>query len=106
MKKKLLFLITLILLIKTSIVDANYRFLVNNYVLENVISFIKSPNKDDLINIKDINRRFCEKVYLEATRRRNYSNIELTICWNFFEMKNEQELDYIRYMQNNRLFYN
>ena len=103
MKKISLIMISLLFLINTSFVDANYsKILVNDYFIENVISFIKSPDKSDLMNIKDLNERYCETVYLEATRRREYTEEELNIFWKFFEMKREQEMDYMRYIQNGR----
>ena len=103
MKKIIQIMVTFLFLINTSFANAEYnKDLANDYFIENVISFIKSPDKDDLVNIKDLTEKYCETVYLEATRRRQYTEEELKKCWNFFEMKMEQEMDYIRYMQNNR----
>ena len=58
--------------------------------------FISSPNKFTLSFIKDYKLRYCEKIYLEATRRRDYTKYEEIICGDIFELKRQQELDYIR----------
>ena len=96
-------MITLLLLTNTFFTDINYdKNLVNDYVIENIIAFTKSPDKIDLKKIKNKNDKYCEQVYLEATRRREYTQKELNFCENHFAMKREQEIDYVRYMQNNR----
>jgi hypothetical protein len=49
---------------------------------------------------------YCEQVYLEATRRRDYTDNEIILCWEYFTMKNNEEKAYMNYMFNNReLFY-
>jgi hypothetical protein len=42
---------------------------------------------------------------LEATRRRDYTEIENAICSDIFAIKRQQELDYITYMLKNREVY-
>ncbi len=88
MKKIILGIIILILILPTQVLafelDATMR------------GFITSPNKYTLGMIKDYRLRYCEEVYLEATRRREYTTYEEIVCGDIFEIKRQQELDYIR----------
>ena len=69
--------------------------------MENVYNFI---NTSDISENNELN--YCEKVYLEATRRREYTEFELLTCWEYFIQKNNEEKAYMQYMFNNReLFY-
>ncbi len=69
--------------------------------MEDVYNFINTQDITDSNNLW-----YCEQVYLEATRRRNYTQNELGICWDYFIQKNIQEKAYMHYMFNNReLFY-
>lgn len=99
-------MITFLLFINSWFINTNYdNNFTNGYFVENIIAFTNSPNKDDLDEINDLYIKYCETVYLEATRRRKYTEKELSICSNFFNMKREQEMDYIKYMQNNRVLF-
>ena len=77
----------------------------NEYYNQSITNFINSPDKNDLVYIKDEATRYCEQVYLEATRRRDYTEIEIAICSDIFEIKRQEELDYINYMYRNRGIY-
>ena len=100
MKKIRYIMITFLLFINTSFATAEFnKDLIDIYFIENVIAFINSPSKEDLKNIKDENERYCETVYLEVTRRREYTEEELNKCANHFEMKKEQERAYMKYIR-------
>jgi hypothetical protein len=103
MKKALAYILWLIFLISTLTTNAFYNY--NEYYWESVKAFINSPSKDELDDIVDEATRYCEQVYLEATRRREYTEIEIAICSDIFEIKRQQELDYINYMYKNRGIY-
>ncbi|MDD2871802.1 MAG: hypothetical protein PHS49_07480 [Candidatus Gracilibacteria bacterium] len=81
---------------------SSYGYFYNDYYNESISAFINSPSEDDLDEIVDESDRYCEQVYLEATRRRDYTEIEQAICGDLFEIKRQQELDYITYMLKNR----
>jgi hypothetical protein len=44
-------------------------------------------------------------VYLIATRRRDYTDIEKLVCSDIFTIKRQEEIDYITYMFRNRGIY-
>jgi len=44
-------------------------------------------------------------VYLEATRRREYTDTEKLVCKDIFDIKFQEELDYKTYMLRNRGIY-
>ena len=102
MKKILLFIVTFSILLGSWITNAYFY---NEYYWESIKAFIYSPSKWELENIADEATRYCEQVYLEATRRREYTEIEIAICSDVFEIKRQQELDYIIYMYKNRGIY-
>lgn len=73
----------------------------NPVFMEQVYNFI---NTEDITTSSNLD--YCEQVYLEATRRREYTIYENNRCWVYFEMKNNEEIAYMKYMLNNReLFY-
>lgn len=59
--------------------------------------FINSPSTADLDNIENKVTRHCERVYLEATMRREYTKLELKYCWDLFELKRQQQISYMNY---------
>ena len=103
MKKYILLLLSISLFFNSISVNALYYY--SPYYWESIESFISSPSYTDLLSIKDEATSYCETVYLEATRRREYSEIENAICSDIFEIKRQQELDYITYMYRNRGIY-
>lgn len=104
MKKIFLTFIFIISIFFNTTVNSTYYFY-SNYYWESIEAFISSPNKNDLSNISNQLLEFCETIYLEATRRREYTDLETAICSEIFEIKRQQELDYINYMYKNRWIY-
>lgn len=103
MKNKLLLVISIILLTAYTNVYCEFD---EWYYYESVTAFISSPNQEDLEKIEDENTRYCEQVYLEATRRRPYTNEEIEKCTTIFEIKRQQEIDYMYFVLWNRgIFY-
>jgi hypothetical protein len=99
-------LILIALLIFTFWFTNTYSEYENEYYNESVDAFINSPSAFQLEEIKDKNTRYCEQVYLEATRRREYTEEELELCSELFSIKRQQELDYMNYVFWNRgIFY-
>jgi len=101
MKKITLFIYILIITLSISSVDA-YN---DNYYAESISKFINSPDFSDLEKIEDNRIKNCEKVYLEATRRRDYTEAEKLVCSDIFRIKMQEELDYITYSLRNRGIY-
>ncbi len=99
--KKYIYTILTILILSLNINYSN-AFFFNDYYYESIKWFINSPDKDDLKYIKDERTQYCEEVYLEATRRRDYTDIEVVICSDIFTIKRQQELDYKVFMLKNR----
>lgn len=102
--KKILSIISLLLISFTwTYVQASYSHEYNNdpVFMENVYNFINTVDSTDWVELS-----YCEEVYLEATRRRDYTEYELNTCWDYFIQKNNEEKAYMQYMFNNReLFY-
>jgi len=48
--------------------------------MENIEAFINSPSRDDLNAIEDEVIRYCEEVYLKASRRRDFTPEEVSTC--------------------------
>lgn len=67
--------------------------------------FIKSPNENNLNQIKDIKTRYCEAVFLRAYMRREFSDFENRKCRNIFARKIEAEMDYKKYVFKERGIY-
>ncbi|MCP4522892.1 MAG: hypothetical protein GY828_01600 [Candidatus Gracilibacteria bacterium] len=65
--------------------------------MEDVYSFITSP---DLGDGDELN--YCEQVYLEVNRRRDYTEGEMTECGEYIHQKNREEQAYMYYMYYNR----
>jgi hypothetical protein len=98
---KLLLFVTLIFSVFTTSAQYNEKLNTDPVFMEKVYSFIWT---DDITTNDSLN--YCEQVYLEATRRREYTGIEIIKCWNYFTQKNNEEKAYMEYMFNNReLFY-
>ncbi|QFR39284.1 hypothetical protein A9Q91_03545 [Candidatus Gracilibacteria bacterium 28_42_T64] len=105
-----LFILSLLIFANTSLgnVGAYYdEDFSTDYIMENVDAFIQSPDREDLDTLsEDDNIQHCESIYIQAYMRRDFTESELSICGNYFEMKFEQEISYKNYMYNNReLFY-
>jgi hypothetical protein len=103
MKKIISFLVFFFISFTWVNVQAYYSSEYNNdpIFMENVYNFINTADITDWVQLS-----YCEEVYLEATRRRDYTQYELEICWEYFTQKNNEEKAYMQYMFNNReLFY-
>ena len=83
-------------------IQSTNAFFLDDYYYESIKAFVSSPDKEDIKYIKDERTQYCEEVYLEATRRRDYTEIEEVICSDIFLLKRQQELDYKIYMLKNR----
>jgi hypothetical protein len=98
---KLLLFVTLIFSVFTTSAQYNEKLATNPVFMEKVYSFILT---DDITTHDSLN--YCEQVYLEATRRREYTHNEVINCRDYFIEKNNEEKAYMEYMFNNReLFY-
>lgn len=97
--------LTLVFLIATFSFDWLNAYFYNEYYSTSITKFINSPSKVDLENIENNRIRNCERVYLEATRRREYTEIEKKLCSDIFQIKRQEELDYMYYMFRNRGIY-
>lgn len=105
MKKIVSFLVVFHLLLTSHTTFATFdETLVNDPIfMEKVYSFILSEDLVDITYMSaEDNLKFCAQTYLEATRRRDYTDEELTKCWEYFELKNKEEIAYKQYMLNNR----
>jgi len=66
------------------------------YEQEWIDAFINSVNGDEYDAIEWNKNRYCEEVYLEANRRRDFTQEELGLWRDIFSIKNEQEINYMR----------
>ncbi len=97
-------LIFTFLLLSLSFYSANAYFY-SDYYWESIKWFINSPSEADLENIENTRIQNCERIYLEATRRRDYTEAELLVCSDIFKVNMQEELDYKIYMLRNRGIY-
>ena len=63
---------------------------------ESILRFENSPSYADLEKITDEKTRFCEEIFLDAHRRRDFTEEENKICSDIFEQKIEDELNYMK----------
>lgn len=63
---------------------------------ESILRFENSPSYADLEKITDEKTRFCEEIFLDAYRRRDFTEEENKICSDIFEQKIEDELNYMK----------
>lgn len=101
--KKIILSLFILLNVFTLNVNAKYnkKLITDPVFMENVYNFINTHDSTDTVELT-----YCEEVYLEATRRREYTEYEISICWDYFTQKNSEEKAYMQYMFNNReLFY-
>jgi hypothetical protein len=101
--KKVIYTIIFALLAFTTFSANSYFY--SDYHSESINAFINSPSRTDLDSIENKITRHCEQVYLEATRRREYTQLELKYCSDIFKIKRQQEIDYMTYMLRNRGIY-
>lgn len=85
MKKIFVFIFSLVIL---------SSFSYANFDEESADRFINSPSFSDLEFITDEKVKFCEEIFLEAYRRRDFTEVENSICSDFFAKKIEDELNY------------
>lgn len=97
--------LSIIFLLFISSFTLSNAYFYNEYYWESISAFIDSPSSKDLKYIDNEVNMYCETVYLVATRRREYTDIEIAICSDIFDIKKQQELDYIMYMYKNRWIY-
>ena len=98
--KKLLWVVVVLLFWTSSVFW--YTFDEHTYLQESINRFIHSPNAEEIAKISDWKKRYCEQVYLEANHRREYTQEELYVCRDIFAIKNEDEINYMRYVLGER----
>ena len=76
-----------------------------SYESESIDRFINSPSYEKLQFITDERQRFCEETFLDAYRRREFSEEENLICSDIFERKIEDELNYKKQVFSERWVY-
>lgn len=95
MKKIVLSLLAITLMFSSINVNTYYEY--SELTTEHIKWFMNSPDKADLDRIENKIIRRCEEIYIEATRRREYTELELKYCSEVFEIKREQEIAYKEY---------
>ena len=109
MKKLVSLLVVFHLLFTSNMTFADFdQTLVNDPLfMEEVYSFILSADLVDIPYLSDEdNLQYCAETYLEATRRRDYTQTEINTCGDYFELKHQEEIAYKAYMLNNRELFN
>ena len=67
--------------------------LISSFTFVNA-DFVNSPNRDDLVKIKDKKIRVCEEIFLKVYMRREFTDLENKVCRNIFAKKIEDEMNY------------
>ena len=76
-----------------------------DYNTELINEFINSPSLEEINKIQDPKTRVCERVFLEAYMRREFTYRENLLCSDIFERKIEAQLMYMRYVMGFRGIY-
>lgn len=95
MKKIFLSIFALVILFSTLTTNSYYEY--SDYTSDYIAWFVNSPDKSDLDRIENKIIKRCEEIYLEATRRRDYTELELKYCSWIFDIKRQQEIAYLEY---------
>lgn len=72
---------------------------------ESIERFISSPNFYELEYIQDLEEKYCEEAFLDAYRRRDFTEEENFVCSDFFARKIEDELNYKKSVLSERWIY-
>jgi len=75
------------------------------YTRDSIISFVNSVSLNEINSIEDKKLRFCEKTFLKAYMRRDFSEKENMICRDIFAQKIEAQMNYMRYVFDERDLY-
>lgn len=94
--------VVFVLLIFVSFFDISNWFYDNS---ESIKRFINSPSYSELEYLKDLEIKYCEEVFLDAYRRRDFSEEENFVCRDIFSQKIEDELNYKKSVLKERWVY-
>jgi hypothetical protein len=75
------------------------------YTRDSISSFVNSISLNEINSIEDKKLRFCEKTFLKAYMRRDFSEKENMICRDIFAQKIEAQMNYMRYVFDERDLY-
>jgi len=76
-----------------------------NYTSDSINSFVNSVSLSQINSIEDKKLRFCEKTFLKAYMRRDFSEKENMICRDIFAQKIEAQMNYMRFVFDERDLY-
>ncbi len=96
MKKIVISLFLLMFLFQNSFAD---------YKSDSISSFVNSVSESEINSIEDKKIRFCEKTFLRAYMRRDFTANENLICSDIFEQKIEAQINYMSYVLADRGIY-
>jgi len=73
-----------------------------DYNTDSVNSFKNSISAYELNSIEDKKTRVCEEIFLRAFMRREFTDKENLVCSDIFEVKIEAQMNFMRYVLENR----
>jgi len=76
-----------------------------DYTSDSISSFVNSVSLSEINSIEDKKLRFCEKTFLKAYMRRDFTEKENMICRDIFAQKIEAQMNYMRYVFDERDLY-
>ncbi|MDD3145350.1 MAG: hypothetical protein PHV23_04535 [Candidatus Gracilibacteria bacterium] len=76
-----------------------------DYTTDSINSFKNSVSASELNSIEDKKTRVCEEIFLRAFMRREFSDKENLVCSDIFEVKIEAQMNFMRYVLENRGIY-
>lgn len=76
-----------------------------DYTRDSISSFVNSVSLSEINSIEDKKLRFCEKTFLKAYMRREFSEKENMICRDIFAQKIEAQMNYMRFVFDERDLY-
>lgn len=82
-----------------------YQNSFSDYTSDSISSFVNSVSESEINSIEDKKLRFCEKTFLKAYMRRDFSEKENMICRDVFAQKIEAQMNYMNYVFEDRGIY-
>lgn len=76
-----------------------------DYTRDSISSFVNSVSLSEIDSIEDKKLKFCEKTFLKAYMRREFSEKENMICRDIFAQKIEAQMNYMRSVFDDRDLY-
>lgn len=76
-----------------------------NYYTTSIDNFTSSVSLNEINSIENSELKYCEQVFLEAYMRREFTDLENSKCSDIFEIKIENQMNYMKFSFDERWIY-